>query len=360
MKYIDEFRRKPLIGKLAGRIRAAAERGRSHSFMEVCGTHTMAIFRFGLRELLPRNIMLTSGPGCPVCVTPDSYIDHAAAIARLPGIIMATFGDMLRVPGTRLSLEKERSRGRVIKTVYSTDDALNIARNNPGKEVVFLGVGFETTVPTVAASIITAAKEGIGNYSVLSTHKTMPEALRALAEDRSIRVDGFILPGHVGVITGSAPYGFLSKKFGIRSVIAGFEPTDILQAILMLLRQKKPRLEVQYSRAIHPGGNALARRITGRVFEPCPSVWRGIGKIEKSGLRIRKKYSRFDAALKFGVKVAPGRVNKDCICGEILKGKKTPYECRLFGRACNPDNPVGACMVSGEGTCAAYYRFGKR
>jgi hydrogenase expression/formation protein HypD len=320
----------------------------------------MAIFRFGLRDLLPGNIKLISGPGCPVCVTPVEYLDHAIAIAKIPDVIMATFGDMLRVPGSRSSLEEERAAGRCVKTVYSTDDALNIARRNPRKEVVFLGVGFETTVPTVAASIITAGKEGIDNYSVLCAHKTMPEALEALMADGDINIDGFLLPGHVSAITGMKPYRFLAKRYKTGCVAAGFEPVDILQAILMLINQKRPRVEVQYKRIIEPLGNRLARKTIELVFEKCSSIWRGMGELKNSGLRIRKEFCGFDAALKFKVKAPHMHENKACICGMVLKGIKTPLECRLFGKVCMPENPIGACMVSSEGTCAAYYKYGRR
>ena len=360
MKYIDEFRDKKLIDRLALRIRAAVDRGYTYKFMEVCGTHTMAIFRFSLRDLMPKNIKLISGPGCPVCVTSNDYLDRAIAIAKLPNVIITTFGDMLRVPASRSSLEKEKAGGRMIKIVYSTDDALEIARLNPAKEIVFLGVGFETTVPTVAASIITASREGIDNYSVLSAHKTMPGVLEALVKDRSIQVDGFLLPGHVSAIIGSKPYDFLTKKYDTGSVVTGFEPTDILEAILMLIEQKKPKVEIQYKRFIRSGGNPVARKMTDKVFIQSSAVWRGIGKIKDSGLSIRREFSNFDAALKFDVKAVRSRENKACICGQVLKGIKTPPECGLFGKLCHPENPVGSCMVSSEGTCAAYYKYGKR
>ena len=360
MKYIDEFRDRKLIDKLALRIRRSVAGGHKYKFMEVCGTHTMAIFRFSLRDLLPENIKLISGPGCPVCVTPNDYLDRAIAIAKLPNVIIATFGDMLRVPGSKSNLEKEKAGGRAIKTVYSTDDALEVARRNPAKEIVFLGVGFETTSPTVAASIITAKREGINNYSVLSAHKTMPEVLEELVKDRSIQVDGFLLPGHVSAVIGSRPYEFLAKRYGIRSVVAGFEPTDILEAILMLIEQKDPKVEIQYKRFIRAGGNPAARKITEKVFEQSSSIWRGIGLVASSGLKIRRAYSRFDASVRFNIKVVPAREKKGCICGQVLKGIKAPPECGLFGRSCNPENPVGACMVSSEGTCAAYYKYGKR
>lgn len=360
MKYIDEFRDSSLIRRLAGRIRAAADNGREYKFIEVCGTHTMAVFRFGLRDLLEPNIKLISGPGCPVCVTPVEYLDRAIAIAKLPDVIIATFGDMMRVPGSHSSLYKEKADGRDVRMAYSTDDALAIAKRNPGKEVVFLGVGFETTAPTVAASIITARQHGIDNYSVLCAHKTMPEALRWLMADGDIGIDGFLLPGHVSAITGMKPYEFLAKEYNARCVAAGFEPVDILQAILMLVNQKRPKVEVQYKRIVTPLGNRLARKMTDLVFEKCPSVWRGIGEVKNSGLKIRKEFSRFDAALKFKVKTPPAHENKACICSMVLKGVKTPLECRLFGKKCAPDNPVGSCMVSAEGTCGAYYKYGRR
>jgi hydrogenase expression/formation protein HypD len=360
VKYIDEFRNSSLIHRLSDRIRAAAKPCREYRFVEVCGTHTMAVFRFGLRDLLEPNIKLISGPGCPVCVTPVEYLDRAIAIAKLPGVIITTFGDMMRVPGSRSSLYKEKAAGRDVRMVYSTDDALAIAKRYPGKEVVFLGVGFETTVPTVAASIIIAARQGIKNYSVLCAHKTMPEALRWLVADGDIGIDGFLLPGHVSAITGIKPYEFLAKEYNAGCVAAGFEPVDILQAILMLVNQEKPRVEVQYKRIVTPAGNRLARKLTDMVFEKCPSVWRGMGEVKDSGLKIRREFSGFDASLKFKVKTARAHENKACICSMVLKGVQTPLECRLFGKRCTPDNPVGACMVSAEGTCAAYYKYGRR
>ena len=359
MKYVDEFRDVAVTKKLAERIRRASVPHREHRFMEVCGTHTMAIFRFGLRGMLPANIKLLSGPGCPVCVTPNGYLDHAIAIAKLPDVIITTFGDMMRVPGSHSSLEKEKASGSAVKIVYSTEDALDIARRNPGKEVVFLGVGFETTVPTIASSILAAKKEGIMNYSVLSAHKTMPRALESIAASRDLRIDGFLLPGHVSVIIGTKPYEFLPVRYGVGAVVSGFEPVDILQSILMLLEQSSPGVEVQYKRIIDPHGNPLARKIVSRVFEESSSEWRGIGDIKASGLRIRREFSSFDAASKFKVKVKPAVENKACICGMVLRGAKAPDECKLFGTRCTPDNPVGSCMVSSEGACAAYYKYGK-
>ncbi|MFH1189276.1 MAG: hydrogenase formation protein HypD [Candidatus Omnitrophota bacterium] len=360
MKYIDEFRDGALSSKLISRIRRLADKARGYDIMEVCGTHTMAIFRYGLRELLPDNIRLISGPGCPVCVTASEFLDRAIAIAASPEVIIATFGDMLRVPGSRSSLEKERADGRNVKVVYSTDDALDIAQKYPEREVVFLGVGFETTVPTVAASILSAAKRGMNNYSVLSAHKTMPEALDAIMARGDAHIDGFLLPGHVTAITGTEPFRFLAKKYKAGCVAAGFEPVDILQSILMLVEQKVPAVEVQYKRIIDPLGNRLARKAMDKVFEKSPSVWRGIGELKDSGLKIRERFSRFDASLKFKVRIPRVRENKACICGAVLRGTRTPRDCPLFGNGCAPAHPVGSCMVSSEGTCAAYYKYGRR
>jgi len=357
MKYVDEFRDKTLIDKLAGEIRAAVEPDRAYNFMEVCGTHTMNIFRFGLKDILPKNIRLISGPGCPVCVTPNEFIDKAVWLANRDGVIIATFGDMFKVPGSRSSLEREKALGAHIKMVYSSIDALSLAKRSADKEVVFLGIGFETTAPTVAQSILTAKKEKVNNYSVLCGHKTMPEALKVLAEDKSVNIDGFLLPGHVSAIIGRKPYEFLAGRFGKRCVIAGFEPVDILQAILMLIRQKAPKVDIQYTRIINKSGNTLAQKTTGKVFEKIKSMWRGIGIIEGSGLKIRDEFSEFDAESKFNPKAELPREDKGCFCGQILRGLKTPLDCRLFGKICKPEHPVGACMVSSEGTCAAYYRY---
>ena len=357
MKYVDEFRNRDLIDKVAAQIRQEIDKGRTYNFMDVCGTHTMNIFRFGLKSILPKEINLISGPGCPVCVTPNSFIDKAIALANFKDVVIATFGDMFRVPGSYSSLEKERAAGRPIRVVYSCIDALDIARRNSDKHIIFLGIGFETTAPTVAASVLSAKKEGIKNYYVLCGHKTMPEVLRVLADDKDINVDGFILPGHVSAIIGPEPYRFLSEKYKKRCVIAGFEPLDIMQAILMLIKQRSPKLEVQYSRAIKRDGNPVARSVLQEVFEKANSEWRGIGLVRQSGLKIRNEFSRFDAELKFRPKVRPSKENKNCMCGDVLKGTKTPLECKLFRRVCNPANPVGSCMVSSEGTCAAYYKY---
>lgn len=358
MKYIDEFRDKRLIGRIAGEIRReAAGKGASYNIMEVCGTHTMNIFRFGLRGMLPENLKLISGPGCPVCVTPNEYLDKAIAIAGLKNVIIAAFGDMLKVPGSRSSLEKEKAKGRDIRIVYSSTDALDFARKNKGKKVVFLGIGFETTAPTTANSILTAKKEGLKNYSVLCGHKTMPAILKTLVEDKTIKADSFLLPGHVSAIIGATPYGFLSADYKKSCVISGFEPVDILQSILMLLRQKTPEVEIQYNRIIDKKGNVMAQEVMNKVFEKDSSVWRGFGAVAGSGLKIRKSFAAFDAEKIFKPRLDEPRDNVKCFCGYILKGTKTPLDCPSFAKACTPENPSGACMVSSEGTCAAWYKY---
>jgi hydrogenase expression/formation protein HypD len=357
MKYIDEFRDARLIKKLAAKISSAsAGTDRAYNIMEVCGTHTMNVFRFGLGALLPPNIRLVSGPGCPVCVTPNAYIDKAVALAGMAGVTVATFGDMMRVPGTASSLEKANARYGSVKAVYSSLDALDIARRNPSKEVVFLGIGFETTAPTVARSIFMAASEGLKNYSVLCGHKTMPAALKHLARGRT-DIDAFLLPGHVSAVIGKAPYGFLSAKYKKNCVISGFEPLDILQSILMIIRQRRPKVEIQYGRIAAPRGNPLAVKVMCKVFEKCASQWRGFGVIAASGLKIRGRYGGFDAEKKLRPRIAAPKDNTRCFCAYVLKGVKTPPECPSFARACTPEHPAGACMVSSEGTCAAYYKY---
>jgi hydrogenase expression/formation protein HypD len=362
MKYMTEFRDKELARGLAQRISSLLN-GRGYTIMEVCGTHTMNIFRYGLKGLLPKSLKLLSGPGCPVCVTPTSYIDQAIALAHVPGVIVCTFGDMLKVPGSESSLER-LALGNV-KVVYSTVDALSMAKENPDKKVVFLGVGFETTAPTIVASVLEADRKGLENYFVLCAHKTMSQVMRALVEDKELGLQGFICPAHVSTIIGSRAYEFLAKEFGIPCVIAGFEPLDILHGIYMLLGQivkGEARVEIQYSRVARPEGNPRAQAVIEEVFEPYDAEWRGIGVVPKSGLRLRGKYQRFDAALHFSIptpKVGAGfkPAPKGCLCGDMLRGIKTPPDCPLFGRACTPSHPVGPCMVSSEGTCAAWFKY---
>lgn len=332
--------------------------GTQFNIMEVCGSHTMAISKYGLRQIMPRNIRLISGPGCPVCVTAQNEIDSIIELAN-KNVTIATFGDLIRVPGNKSSLQEERAAGRDVKVFYSPIDALQYAKENPTKEVVFIGIGFETTIPTVAVTIEKAKTENIKNYSVYCLHKTMPEALRALLVGGS-NVQGFLLPGHVSTITGMGIYKFLADDFGVGGVISGFEAKDILMSIIMLLKNyKKPSIEIQYKRVVKAEGNIEAQKIIDEIFEPCSSTWRGLGEIKGSGLKINNKYSDFDAALKFGIKPVGENIEiKGCRCGDVLKGFIAPHECSLFGKACTPENPVGPCMVSSEGSCAAFYKYG--
>lgn len=357
MKYIEEFRDKDLIMKLIRNIWSVV-RGK-YTFMEVCGGHTSAIHRFGIPSLLPEGISLISGPGCPVCVTGTDFIDKAVAIAGLNNVIIASFGDLMRVPGSYSSLEKEKAKGADVRIVFSGLDALDIARQNPGKKVVFPGIGFETTAPSTAVTIKQARNEKLKNFLVLSAHKLMPPVMEAVVNDGA-NLDGFICPGHVATITGSDIFGFLPEKHRIGCVIAGFEPTDILQSILMLVSQvnrKSPSVEIAYTRAVTSGGNKVALKIMSEVFEPAETIWRGFGKIPGSGLRLREEFAEFDAERILGITIEPVIENRFCICADILRGFRNPGECSLFGTGCTPDNPVGACMVSPEGACNSSYRY---
>jgi len=327
--------------------------------MAVCGTHTVAICRKGIKNIIPKNMKLISGPGCPVCVTPVSYIDHIIALSREKNFIVTTFGDMIRVPGSTSSLEKEKANGADIRIVYSTIDALNVARNNPKKNVVFMGVGFETTSPTIASVILKAKEEKINNFSILCVAKIMPPAMKSLLDAEEVNIDGFICPGHVSAIIGSKPYGFIASQYNIPCVISGFEPLDILQTIFMLVKQiekNEAKVEIQYKRIVKPEGNKIALEKINRVFKIVDSEWRGMGKIPLSGLEIRDKYEQFNAR-KFGISVERPKEISGCRCGEVLRGVIIPPECPLFGKICTPEDPKGACMVSSEGTCAAYYKY---
>lgn len=328
--------------------------------MEVCGTHTMAIGKAGIRGILPPEVELISGPGCPVCVTADTDIDSFMRLAIDKGIVLATYGDMMRVPGTEGSLAELKARGADIRVVYSALEALSFARMETDKEIVFLGVGFETTTPGAAHAIKVAKKEGLGNFSVFNLHKTVPEALRVLLDDRITKIDGFILPGHVSVIIGEKPYEFLADKYGASGVIAGFEPPQIMAAILKIAKDVnagKPSVSNLYQQVVRPEGNTVAQALLDEVFSPDDAEWRGLGVIPGSGLALRKQYESFDAMKKFGVEKRPVKLYPGCRCGDILKGVVRPYDCPLFGKRCVPDNPVGPCMVSSEGTCAAYYLY---
>jgi hydrogenase expression/formation protein HypD len=363
LNYMNEFRDRSIVLGFAERIKKlAAVRSRPMTFMEVCGTHTMAIYQYGLRSLLPDGVRLISGPGCPVCVTPNGYIDRAIAISRLPGTIVTTFGDMVRVPGSTSSLMEERARGADIRIVYSPLDAVSIAEKNPEKRVVFLGVGFETTAPAIAGSILTAAAKGVANYSVLASHKTIPLPMEILSSDPELSIDGYICPAHVSAIIGADAYRPLAEKRGVPCVVTGFEPVDVMQGVEMLVRQvveKRSSVEIQYGRVVKWEGNRKAQSVLAEVFSVCDSEWRGIGVIPGSGLEIADKYALFDAERTIPVTVEELREHQGCRCGDILKGKTSPFDCPLFNTVCTPEAPVGACMVSSEGTCAAAYKYGR-
>ena len=331
--------------------------------MEVCGTHTVAIARSGLRELLPEQLRLLSGPGCPVCVTDDLDLDMVIALSRQEGIILATFGDMMRVPGTESTLLQEKSKGADVRVVYSPADALQLASENPDLQVVFLGVGFETTTPVVAAALDQAVQLGLKNFSVFSLHKVVPPIMGVLLEDPEVKLDAFINPGHVCTILGTEPFRFIAEEYGKPCVVTGFEAVDILEALLMIVRQYRegrPTVEIQYKRAVRPEGNPVAVGFIEKYFRPVDTRWRGIGMVAESGLELRDEYGQYDAKKRFPLNVQPGVRKKKCSCGEVLKGLKLPYECPLFGKVCTPAKPVGPCMVSTEGSCAAYYRYGRK
>lgn len=337
--------------------------GRPVRLMEVCGTHTMAIARSGLRQLLPPEIQLISGPGCPVCVTPAGALDAVLEFSLTPGVLIASYGDLLRVPGSVRgdTLAARRARGADVRMVYSAMDAVELARQNPAKQVVFLGVGFETTAPGTAACILAAAEEKLPNFTVLPLLKTTPPALRALLADPECQIDGFLCPGHVATILGAEAFRFLPEEYGAPAVVAGFEPGDLIAAVQDLCRmlaQGTPGLKNDYPRAVRPQGNPAARAAIGKVFRLRDDIWRGLGAIPASGLAIRDEYAAFDAAARFGLDLTRDREHRNgCRCGDILRGILSPAACPLFGRVCTPADPVGPCMVSGEGACAAAYKY---
>lgn len=330
------------------------------TLMEVCGTHTVAIARNGIRDLMPEGLRLASGPGCPVCVTCNRDIDTVIALARIPNVTITTFGDMTRVPGSTSSLLAEQAAGRSVEIVYSPLDALAFAKAHPEREVVFVGVGFETTTPLVAMAIKRAKAMGLSNFTVFAAHKNMPGALELLVGDPTLELDALILPGHVSTIIGADPYRFLAEKYGIPGVITGFEPVDVLQGIAMLVRQLhegRAEIEIAYARGVMPEGNPVALAAIDEVFETCTATWRGLGDIPGSGYRIRDEFANFDAVRRFEPDVEPTRDPKGCRCGDVLRARIAPNECPLFRTVCTPENPVGPCMVSSEGSCAAYYRY---
>jgi hydrogenase expression/formation protein HypD len=356
VNFRTEFQDKNACSALAAKIREESKR--PVVIMEVCGGHTMAIHRFGIHSLLPPTVKLISGPGCPVCVSDIRYIDHAIALARCQDIIITTYGDLIRVPGSSSSLEKEKASGADIRVVWSALESLTIAETNSSKKVVFLGIGFETTAPGTAIAVIEAQKRGNKNFYVLSSHKIMPPAMTMLI-DEGVKIDAYLCPGHVSVITGAKMYEPIAMKYHKACVISGFEPADILQAIWMIVRQvenNRTSVEIQYSRAVHRDGNRKAQEMLRRVFELKDERWRGLGLIPMSGMKLSEEFRAFDAS---GLKVDIEEPHeaKGCICGEVLKGLKSPVECALFKKVCSPDHPVGACMVSSEGSCAAAYQY---
>jgi len=357
LKYISEYRDKNLIDKLSSAIQSISFK--DIRLMEVCGGHTLAIRKFGIPDLLPASVKLLSGPGCPVCVTDRPAIDKCIALAQQPGVILTTYGDLIRVPGSYSSLAEQRAKGCDVRIVYSTLEALAIAADNPSKKVIFAGIGFETTTPSSAVAILEAARLNVPNFFLYSMHKLMPPAMAALI-DQGIEIDGYIGPGHVTAVAGSNMYNELVQNYGISVVVSGFEPVDILQSVYMLVEmfeQGRHGTEVQYKRVVTPEGNIKARESVSAVFETANDTWRGLGLIPGSGLKIRREYSRFDAVVNFNPEISSLPEPKGCLCGEVLRGLKSPEQCKLFGKVCTPLNPIGACMVSGEGACQAHYRY---
>ena len=361
MRYLDEYRDAAGVRQLADAIRAATTR--PWNIMEICGGQTHAIIRFGLDEMLPREITLIHGPGCPVCVTPIEIIDKAVAIAGRPGVIFCSFGDMLRVPGSQKDLLTVKSEGGDVRIVYSPMDAVTLARKNPEREVVFFAVGFETTAPANAMAVAQAAKLALDNFSALVSHVLVPPAIRAVLGSPSNRVQGFLAAGHVCTVTGVSEYRPIAEQYRVPIVVTGFEPLDILQGVLMCvkqLEQGRHEVENQYARSVRPEGNLAALRQMTEVFQVVPRKWRGIGEIPASGLALRQSYAKYDAERRFGVEQITAEEPAECIAGEVLQGHKKPHDCPAFGLRCTPERPLGAPMVSSEGACAAYYRYRKR
>jgi hydrogenase expression/formation protein HypD len=362
MNYLDGFRAKEPLQAVLSRIKSLPPN--PLSIMEVCGTHTVSISKFGLRSLLPSHIRLISGPGCPVCVTSQGDIDLVIMLAREGSghkqCIIATFGDMMRVPGSDSSLMQEKARGADVRIVYSPADALTMAAENPDAEVVFFAVGFETTSPTIAATILKAQQSNMNNFSVISNHKLIPPAMHVLLEDPATAIDGFLCPGHVSAIIGITPYQTIVELYRKGCVVSGFEPLDIMLStyrLMLQIQKDTPRVEIEYSRVVHAEGNAKALQLLSRVFDVIDARWRGFGIIPQSGLALRDEFSRYDAVKKFGLTALDVSDPTACKCGQVLRGIITPPECPLFAKTCSPEEPAGACMVSSEGTCAAYYKY---
>ena len=363
MRFVDEFRDPELAAVLGREITSLCEPGRHYKVMEVCGGHTHTIYRYGVQDHLPEQIELVHGPGCPVCVIPMGRVDDGIAIAEQDGVILTCFGDMMRVPGGNGSFLEANARGTDIRMVYSPLDALRIARENPDRQVVFYAIGFETTAPSTALTVLRAAAEGIGNFSVFCNHVTILPAIKAILDSPDLRLDAFIGPGHVSTVIGCRPYEWIARDFGMPLVCAGFEPLDLLQSVYMIMKQLsegRAEVENQYSRVVQYDGNPVALKVLADVFALRPFFeWRGLGSIAHSALQLAPKYAQFDAELRYalpGVRVADP---KACQCGEVLKGVLKPWECKVFGTACTPETPIGTCMVSSEGACAAYYNYGQ-
>ncbi|KKD37854.1 MAG: hydrogenase formation protein HypD [Limnoraphis robusta] len=368
MKYVDEFRDPQKLQALMGeinRLTLILERTSEHplKIMEVCGGHTHSIFKYGIEELLPDSIELIHGPGCPVCVMPRGRLDAAIKLADIPNVIFTTFGDAMRVPGSQKSLLQAKAEGADIRMVYSPLDALPIAKQNPDKEVIFFGLGFETTAPSTAFTILQAEAENIKNFSIFCNHVIVVPALEALLDNPDLELDGFIGPGHVSMVIGSNPYQIIAEKYDKPVVVSGFEPLDIVQSIWMLLQQlvdRRCEVENQYKRLVQPDGNPMALEAIKKVFEVREEFeWRGLGEIAQSGLKINSNYAQFDAEVKFNISDVKVPDAAACQCGEILKGVLKPWQCKVFGTACTPETPIGTCMVSSEGACAAYYKYGR-
>lgn len=370
MRFIDEYRDSELARAVAARIAAEADPARTYRLMEFCGGHTHAIFRYGVQDLLPANVQMVHGPGCPVCVLPVGRLDMAIRLAQRPGVILCSYGDMLRVPGSRrTSLLRARAEGANVRMVYSAADALELARRHPDQEVIFFAIGFETTTPPTAVAILQVAKEDLPNFSVFCNHVLTPSAIASILESPDVRelegvaIDGFLGPAHVSVVIGSQPYEHFAQEYQKPVVITGFEPLDVLQAVLMLVRQLndgRAEVENQYTRAVTRDGNARAKAMVAEVFELRRTFeWRGLGTVPYSALRIKPAYARFDAERRFDESYVRARENRECKCPAILRGVAKPMDCKLFGTICTPENPIGSCMVSAEGACAAWYAYAR-
>ena len=363
MRFVDEFRSGDVARRVADEVAALVEPGRTYKIMEVCGGHTHAIYKHGVEDVLPDEIELVHGPGCPVCVIPMGRQDDALAIARRPEVIFTTFGDMVRVPSSQGSLLDAKAQGADVRMVYSPLDALRIAREHPDREVVFFAIGFETTTPSTALTLLRARAEGITNFSVFANHVTIIPAIRAILDSPDLRLSGFIGPGHVSTVIGTRPYRFIAADYGLPIAVSGFEPLDVLQGVYMVMKQLaegRREVENQYTRVVRDEGNVLALRAIAQTMELRTTFeWRGLGFISQSALKLREEFAAFDAEVRYALPAVRVADPKACQCGEVLKGVIKPWECKVFGTACTPDRPIGTCMVSSEGACAAYYNYGR-